>query len=260
LARGAGFPAAEQIGAYLRAAERVLVFTGAGISTGSGIPDFRGPQGVWKHRQPVYYQDFMSSPEARIEYWDYKCEAWESFRNARPNEVHAAIVRLEATRKLEMVVTQNIDGLHGKAGTSPERLVEVHGTNSAVECQSCWQRQDPGPHFERFQETREPPRCGCGGFMKPATISFGQELRQDDLRRAFRAADTADLVVALGSTLSVHPAASVPLRAADKGAPYIVVNRGETDHDGHPRVTLRIEGDVTSVFPAAVECAVRRLL
>jgi NAD-dependent deacetylase len=168
-------------------------------------------------------------------------------------------VQLEAAGKLEMVVTQNIDGLHGKAGTTPERLVEVHGTNSAVECQSCWQRQDPAPHFERFQESREPPCCSCGGFLKPATISFGQELRQDDLRRAFRAADTADLVVSLGSTLSVQPAASVPLRAAERGVPYIIVNQGETDHDGHARVSLRVEGDVTEVFPAAVECGLRRL-
>ena len=122
---------------YLREAKRILIFTGAGISTGSGIPDFRGPQGVWTRRQPVYYQDFMTSEAARIEHWDYKLEAWESFRKARPNEVHHAIVKLEQAGKIEMVVTQNIDGLHTLAGTSAERLVELHGTNSLVECQSC---------------------------------------------------------------------------------------------------------------------------
>ena len=115
---------------YLRASQRALIFTGAGISTGSGIPDFRGPQGVWTRRQPVYYQDFMTSEAARIEHWDYKLEAWESFREARPNEVHRAIVRLEAAGKIEMVVTQNIDGLHTLAGTPPERLVELHGSNA----------------------------------------------------------------------------------------------------------------------------------
>src|SRR5205809_6206972 len=109
---------------YLRASGSAVIFTGAGISTGSGIPDFRGPQGVWTRRQPVYYQDFMTSEAARIEHWDYKLEAWEAFRNARPNAVHEAIVMLEKARKLLMVVTQNIDGLHTLAGTSSERLVE----------------------------------------------------------------------------------------------------------------------------------------
>lgn len=199
----------------------------------------------------------MSSPQARVEHWDYKCEAWESFQSAHPNEVHAAIVRLEAAGKLEMVVTQNIDGLHGKAGTSAKKLVEIHGTNSAVECQSCRQRQDPGQHFKHFQDTREPPRCDCGGFLKPATISFGQELNQGDLHRAFDAADAADLAISLGSTLSVHPAASVPLRAAERGVPYIIVNRGETDQDQHSSLTLRAEGDVTALFPPAVAYAVR---
>src|SRR6478735_3174675 len=122
---------------YLRASRRILVFTGAGISTGSGIADFRGPQGVWTRRQPVYYEDFMTSEAARIEHWDYKLEAWEAFRNARPNAVHEAIVELERSGKLLMVVTQNIDGLHRLAGTSNGRLVELHGTNSLVECQSC---------------------------------------------------------------------------------------------------------------------------
>src|SRR5437773_730018 len=126
---------------YLRKSKRALIFTGAGISTGSGIPDFRGPQGVWTRRQPVYYQDFMISQAARIEHWDYKLEGWDAFRNARPNAVHEAIVKLEKAGKLVMVVTQNIDGLHRLAGTSSERLVELHGTNSLVECQSCHRRE-----------------------------------------------------------------------------------------------------------------------
>src|SRR5512141_2674605 len=109
----------------LREAERILAFTGAGVSTGSGIPDFRGPEGVWKRRQPVYYQDFMRSEAARIEHWDFKLEGWPGFRDARPNATHAAIVRLERARKVRAVVTQNIDGLHARAGTAPERLVEL---------------------------------------------------------------------------------------------------------------------------------------
>jgi NAD-dependent deacetylase len=163
---------------YLEGASRILVFTGAGISTGSGIPDYRGPQGIWKTRQPVYYQDFMASHEARVEYWEFKLEGWTAFRDARPNAVHAAIATLEQAGKIELVVTQNIDGLHAAAGTSDERLVEIHGTDREVECQSCGARSAPQPHYEAFERSREPPVCeACGGWLKPATISFGQQLR-----------------------------------------------------------------------------------
>lgn len=240
---------------YLRASRRTLLFTGAGISTGSGIPDFRGPHGVWTQRQPVYYQDFMTSEGARLEHWDYKLEAWEAFRNAQPNEVHRAIVRLEEAGKLQMVVTQNIDGLHTLAGTSRERLVELHGTNSLVECQSCKERSDPQAHFDFFRAQRTPPLCACGGFLKPATISFGQSLEPNELERAQAAALEADLVVALGSTLSVYPAASFPLLAAQRGVPYVIINRGATEHDREARVTLRLEGEVSEIFPAAVAAA-----
>ena len=238
-------------------AERILVFTGAGISTGSGIRDYRGPQGVWKTRQPVYFDDFVDSEPARAEYWDQKLEAWPSFRDARPNAAHEATVALEEAGQLHLVLTQNIDGLHGRAGTSPERLVEIHGTASEVECLSCHRRSEPAPHMESFALTRKPPLCDCGGFLKPATISFGQSLRTEDLRRAAEAAEACDLVVALGSTLSVHPAASFPLAAAEAGAPYVIVNRGATEHDAHPAVTLRLEGDVVEIFPPAVEAALR---
>jgi NAD-dependent deacetylase len=242
----------------IRGAGKILVFTGAGISTGSGIPDFRGPDGVWKRRQPVYYQDFMRSEAARVEHWDYKLEGWPAFRDARPNANHQAAVRLERAGKLAAVVTQNIDGLHSRAGTSAERLVELHGTNSLVECQTCGRRSDPGPHFEAFRKTRRPPQCECGGFLKPATISFGQNLKNEDLERAQQAASVADLVLALGSTLSVYPAANIPLIAASHGAPYVVINRGPTKHDGLAEVTLRLEGDVGEIFPAAVEEALKR--
>jgi NAD-dependent deacetylase len=241
----------------LKAAERMLIFTGAGISTGSGIPDFRGPQGVWKRRQPVYYHDFMRSEAARIEHWDFKSEGWESFRDAKPNATHEAIVQLERAGKVEAVVTQNIDGLHAKAGTELDRLIELHGTNSFVECQLCGKRTGPEPHFQKFRKTRKPPVCECGGFLKPATISFGQNLKNEELERAERAAKKADLVLALGSTLSVYPAAGVPLITAARGVPYIVINRGETEHDGMKEVTLRLEGDVAEIFPPAVVEALR---
>lgn len=240
---------------YLRASKKALIFTGAGISTGSGIPDFRGPQGVWTRRQPVYFQDFMTSETARIEHWDYKLEGRDAFRDARPNAIHHAIVRLEQAGRLRAVITQNIDGLHSLAGTSAERLVELHGTNALVECQRCHWRGDPEPHFEYFRVKRRPPLCQCGGFLKPATISFGQNLDPKELERAGAAALEADFVVSLGSTLSVYPAASFPLIAAQRGAPYIVINRGATDHDHEPSVTLRLEGEVGEIFPPAVDLA-----
>ncbi len=240
---------------YLRASQQALVFTGAGISTGSGIPDFRGPQGVWTRRQPVYFDDFMRSEAARIEHWDYKLEGHDAFRDARPNAVHHAIVRLEQVGKVRAVVTQNIDGLHSLAGTSAERLVELHGTNALVECQSCRRRDDPERHFEYFRVHRQTPLCECGGFLKPATISFGQSLDARELERAHRAAMECDLVIALGSTLSVYPAASFPLMAAQRGIPYIIINRGPTEHDGQRFVALRLEGEVGEIFPGAVEDA-----
>jgi len=245
----------EAIVELIRGARKILVFTGAGISTGSGIRDFRGPQGVWKTRQPVYYEAFLSSEPARVEYWDQKLEAWPSFRDAEPNAAHRAVRALEHADKLLSVVTQNIDGLHAAAGISPERLVEIHGTTRWVRCVSCGERTGPEPHMESFAKTRNPPACPCGGYLKPATISFGQSLRPEDLHRASVAAETCDLVVALGSTLSVHPAASFPLAAAERGVPYVIINRGATEHDSHPAVTLRLEGDVVALFPPAVEAA-----
>ena len=239
----------------VRDAERILLFTGAGIATASGIPDYRGPQGVWKRRQPVYYQQFMASEEARVEYWDFKLEGHAEIRDARPNQVHDAVVDLERAGKLELVVTQNIDGLHRKAGTSPERLVEIHGTDAVVRCRTCGAESDPGPHLEEFERTRRPPLCTCGGYLKHATISFGQSLEEEDLSRSFAAAEVADLVVSLGSTLSVHPAASVPLRAARRGVPYAIVNRGPTDQDDLPELTVRLDGDVVEIFPASVRAA-----
>jgi len=240
---------------FLSDANRILLFTGAGISTRSGISDYRGPQGVWQRRQPVYYQDFLSSESARIEYWDYKLEGWESFRTASPNEVHEAAVDLERSNKIAAVVTQNIDGLHALAGTSTSQLIELHGTNREVECQTCHERSNPAPHFEAFAKTRKPPMCHCGGLLKPATISFGQALLPADLERATAAAAEADLAIALGTTLSVYPAAGITLEAARRGVPYIIINQGATDHDSDPHVSLRLGGDVNEIFPTAVRAA-----
>ena len=250
-------PAAKLIG-YLRAAQRALVFTGAGVSTASGIPDFRGPQGTWTKRRPIDYQSFLQSEAARIEHWEYKLEGWDVFRLARPNAAHRAIHDLERAGKLLMLVTQNVDGLHSKAGTSPERLVELHGTNALVECLSCHRRDSVEPHLDYFKAHRKPPRCECGGMLKTATISFGQKLSEDALERAHAAAMGCDLVLSLGSTLSVQPACSFPLFAAQRGVPYVIVNLGPTDHDDEPCVSLRLEADVCEALPRAVAAAVHR--
>ena len=240
---------------HLKAARSIVLLTGAGISTASGIPDFRGPGGLWTRRKPVYYDAFMASESARVEYWDYKLESWDIYQRAQPNAVHHAIVALERAGKVKAVLTQNVDGLHRRAGTSPSLLVELHGTDLIIECQRCHATSDPIPHFETFKETRRPPACTCGGILKAATISFGQSLRPADLDRAAAFARKADLMIALGSTLSVYPAASLPLLAAERGVPYVIVNRGATEHDGHPSVTLRLEGDLTEILPPAVEAA-----
>ena len=245
----------DQLFDLLRDAQRIVVFTGAGVSTGSGIPDFRGPDGVWTRRRPVYYQDFMANHEARVEHWDYKLEGWEAFRDASPNAVHHAIVHLERKGRLRKVITQNVDGLHQKAGTSDGMIIELHGTNAQVECQTCFERSDPQSHFDAFARTRQPPVCRCGGFLKPATISFGQNLRSQDLQAAEEAAQSAGLIMALGSSLSVYPAASIPLIGAQRGVPYVIINCGPTEHDDHAAVALRLEADVAAVFPQAVERA-----
>lgn len=229
----------------------ILVFTGAGISTGSGIPDFRGPQGVWKKWRPVYYQEFMTSEEARIRHWRYKLEGWQASREARPNAAHQALGELEQMGKLLLLVTQNIDGLHQQAGNSEEKVVELHGTNRWVECQSCSRLLEPDPVFEEFARTQRSPRCDCGGFLKPATISFGQQLPLEKLTRAFDEAQKADLVLSIGSTLEVEPAASVPRTAKECGADYVILNQGTTAHD--PLADLRLEGDVTLLLPAILE-------
>jgi NAD-dependent deacetylase len=233
----------------LARAQRILVFTGAGVSTGSGIPDFRGPNGVWQRRQPVYYDEFLSSDEKRREYWDYKVEGWDGFAAAKPNDAHRAIVTLERAGQLAALVTQNIDGLHQLAGS--QDVIEVHGTNRMVECVECGARTAPAAAVDHFRKHQAVPKCDCGGWLKFATISFGQQLDPRVIDRAFAVArDEIDLVLSLGSTLSVQPAAMVPLEAVRRGAPYVVINQGPTEHD--EIATLRGDGDVATLLAGAV--------
>jgi NAD-dependent deacetylase len=242
----------ERLRELLRGAERILIFTGAGVSTASSIPDYRGPAGVYRTSQPVYFDEFLTSEAARKSYWGMKCEGYRAFADARPNSAHLAIVELERRRRVESVVTQNIDGLHRAAGTSRDRLIELHGTNLEVECIDCAAREPPARAMAEFADSGEPPRCAvCGGLLKPAVIMFGQPLRAEDLERAECAARVADLVLSLGSSLVVRPAADIPLVAARRGVPYVIINQGETPHDR--AASLRIDADVSLALPEALE-------
>lgn len=244
-----------ELAAMIAGADAILLVTGAGVSTESGIPDYRGPSGVWKTERPVMFQDFISDPEQRVEYWDQKLRGAAAFDQAHPGSVHRSCVDLEAAGKLHTLVTQNVDGLHSAAGTTKAKLVEVHGTAMEVSCLDCGERSPTAPHLESFAESREAPICHCGGLLKPATISFGQQLDPMTMYRAQLAADEADLVIALGTTLSVYPAAEIPLVAARRGVPYAIVNRGETDHDSSIHLNLRIDANVSEAFPTAVTTA-----
>jgi len=245
----------EQLASLITGADAILVVTGAGVSTETGIPDFRGPQGVWNTQRPVMFQDFLASEDDRILYWDQKVAAAETIEVAQPGSVHKACVALADAGKLEAVVTQNIDGLHTMAGLSPAQVVEVHGTGREAVCLDCGDRSPIVPHLEAFTASRVPPRCACGGLLKPATISFGQQLDPMTMYRAIQAADACDLVIAMGTTLSVYPASEIPLQAVRRGVPYVIVNQGATEHDDLASVTLRIEGDVGSIFSQAVAIA-----
>ena len=244
-----------ELAALIFEAKAILVVTGAGISTETGIPDFRGPEGVWKTERPVEFQDFVTSETSRIEYWDQKVRAAVSIDAARPGKVHRACVELERAGKVEAIVTQNIDGLHSIAGSSPDSVVEVHGTAREAGCLDCGERIPAASTLAEFSATRIPPRCHCGGLLKPATISFGQALDPMTMYNAQRAAESCDLVIAMGTTLSVYPAAEISLHAARRGIPYVIINRGTTDHDRSPHVTLRIDADVGSTFATAVSAA-----
>lgn len=241
---------------YLVACNDIVIFTGAGVSTGAGIPDYRGPRGIWKTRPEIGYRDFFDLPEKREQYWTYKAEDRRHWRDVDPTPVHHAIRQLQDLGKLRAVITQNIDGLHRRAGTSDEHLIELHGRADRVDCVDCGFADDCEPWYNAWLDRGTPPRCPhCNQFLKPGVIMFGQHLREEDLTRAQQAMRGPDLVIALGSTLAVHPAATFPLMAARAGIHYIIVNQGETMHDGMPHVSLRLDDDVQAVFPQAVQDA-----
>lgn len=235
-------PGEDDVRRWLHAARRVTVLTGAGISTESGIPDFRGPQGVWT-KDPAAarlftLQSYLADPAVRRRAWEGRRDhpAWR----ARPNAGHHALVALERSGRMRAVVTQNIDGLHLRAGNDPSRVIEIHGTLFDVECLDCGRVTSMRENLDRVAEGEPDPAClMCGGIQKAATISFGQALKPEVLEAAWQAAQDCDLLLAVGSTLQVQPAAGLAEVAVRAGARLVVVNRDPTPYDGLAAATLR---------------------
>lgn len=214
--------------------KEIVVFVGAGLSTESGIPDFRSPGGVWDKYDPedFYFQNFLSSESSREKYWQMATEMYEAMKDARPNAGHFAIAELEKLGKLDCLITQNIDGLHFKAGNSEEKVLELHGTAMHVACLTCQKRYERASIQERVSSGDRAPRCdSCGGLLKPATISFGQSMPERETAEAYRRSAACDLFIVIGSSLVVHPAAQMPVVAKRAGAKLVIVNRDETACD-----------------------------
>jgi NAD-dependent deacetylase len=246
-------PEVDRARALVGQARRVVVLTGAGISTDSGIPDFRGPDGVWtknpEAEKLATLDVYLSDPDVRKRSWQNRLTSpmWQS----APNAGHRALVELERSGRLDTLVTQNIDGLHRRAGTDPARLVEIHGTSLDVVCMTCGDRQPAEPVHERVRAGEADPPClVCGGILKSATISFGQSLVPEDLVRAEQAARACDLLLAAGSTLSVFPAAGMVPLAVRHGAVLVIVNGEPTEMDGLADVVVR--GSLSECLPALV--------
>ena len=243
----------ERVRAWVDESDHVVVLTGAGISTDSGIPDFRGPKGVWT-RDPeaekrATLQHYMADPQIRRRAWRDRLEhaAWA----AEPNAGHRAINELEQRGKLDRVITQNVDGLQQAAGTDPARVIEVHGTVHEVMCMSCGERAPMQRALDRVQAGEADPHCRtCGGILKSATISFGQNLVPSDIEAAASAARRADLLLAVGSTLAVYPVADVVPAARMSGARIVIVNGSETAMDHLADVVLR--GSISDLLPKLV--------
>ena len=226
----------------------VVVFSGAGLSTESGIPDFRSPGGVWDKYDPedFSFQNFLASEKSRERYWQLATEMYESIKNAPPNDAHLDIAELERLGKLDCVITQNIDGLHVKAGNSEERVIQLHGTSLYVTCLSCNKRYERDPIQERIRQGIRAPYCDdCGGPLKPATISFGQSMPVEEMQEADRRSSTCDLFIVIGSSLVVQPAASFPLIARRSGAKLVIVNRDPTPYDSVADLVIHGEAGVT---------------
>lgn len=238
----------------VQSARRIVIFSGAGISTESGIPDFRGPGGIWTKFDPSEFtiQNFMASAESRTKYWLRSTGMYEQIIESEPNAAHRAVALLEEAGRLGAVITQNVDGLHQQAGNSPDKVIELHGTTRDVACLSCGDRQPREAFQPLVQADGTAPDCEkCGGLIKPATISFGQALEPPVLERAAEEVERCDLFLVVGSSLVVYPAAGLPMLAVSRGTPLAIVNLQETPHDGQAEVVVREMAG--TVLPPIVE-------
>jgi NAD-dependent deacetylase len=216
----------------LASSRRALFFTGAGISTESGIPDFRSPGGVWSKMKPIYFQDFIASEETRREAWRRRFDNRDGWVGAQPNQGHYAVASLINAGKARAVITQNVDNLHQDSGVPEERVIELHGNATYAKCLSCEVRIELSVIEREFRATGNVGPCSdCGGIIKSATISFGQQMPALAMQRAQQETMLCDLFIVLGSSLSVFPAADFPLRAKQNGAALVIVNRDPTEMD-----------------------------
>lgn len=218
---------------------RNVVFSGAGISTESGISDFRSKGGLWDRYRPVMFDDFMASKASRIEYWRQKAELYPQLRRARPNAAHRAVFRLYEMGLLAAVITQNIDGLHQDSGLPDERIVELHGSNRRVRCTHCKTISSLDEAHRRIQAGDPAPECACGGYLKPDTVSFGQAMPAAAVEAATRLSSACDVFIVVGSTLLVQPAALMPVYARRSGAFLCIINLSDTPCDSICDVLIR---------------------
>lgn len=231
---------ARRVAEWLLDAQHAVAFTGAGISTESGIPDFRSPGGFWTQIRIIYFDEFLSSPEARYEYWRQKAEGYRRFGGCQPNRGHIILAEWERCGLLKCVLTQNIDGLHQRAGS--KQVCELHGNARFVVCLACEARFEAEPFVKRFLEEDRVPDCPeCGGLLKHAVISFGQPLDPCVMDAAYREAGQADLMIVVGSSLVVEPAASLPRFTRNKGGKLVIINRDPTRQDSLAHCVLRGE-------------------
>ncbi len=226
----------------LAASRRAVAFTGAGISTESGIPDFRSPGGIWTKYQPIDFGDFMASEEMRRESWRRKFATDETVRSAQPNAGHLALAELARRGKVSSVITQNVDGLHQRSGVPEERVIELHGNTTYAACLECGRRYELEPIREAFVNDGALPHCEvCAGIIKTATISFGQPMPEGPMRRAQEETLACDLFLAIGSSLVVHPAAGFPVIAKKNDARLVILNRDPTELDPLADLVLNLE-------------------
>lgn len=243
-----------RLAALVASSKKIVAFTGAGISTESGIPDFRSPGGIWDRYAPIQYQDFLASAESRRETWRRGLQTYPVVSAARPNAAHLALSVLEQQGKLLGVVTQNIDGLHLAAGHAPDRVIELHGNAHGVRCLQCDDFADRDTvHARVIAGEEEPPCRTCGGILKPTTVSFGEPMPRRPLSRGEALMRESDLVIVVGSTLVVYPAAGLPEVAVRSGAKLAIVNQTSTPLDGLATVIVR--GKAGETLPRAVALA-----